>query len=174
MEKETTVIAGDRSEALRFVEEVRILAEGGTIVTRVGPESKAGSWKSTPADLMFIMVLMMTLRKMGTSIGSLTGLILMILMTLAYVAAIFLGFLVVERIRLTSRWSDAMTSFLVRRGAENVAPGLVGKAPDGTLSQTTTYTVEGKKMVAVLTGSRDGSQTTIKVSLAGPGQQEER
>lgn len=57
---------------------------------------------------------------------------------------------------------------------ENVVPGLVGKAPDGTLSQTTTYTVEGRKMVAVLTGARDGSRTTIKVGLASADQQEER
>ena len=98
----------------------------------------------------------------------------MILTLLAFAAADFLICRTVERIRLTDRWSDAMTSFLVRRGAENVVPGLVGKAPDGTLSQTTTYTVEGRKMVAVLTGARDGSQTTIKVGLAGSGQQEER
>lgn len=174
MEKETTVIAGDRSAALRFVEEVRTLDEGGTIVTRVGPESRAGSRSSAPVDVMVIMMMMVALKNMGISIGSLTGLILMILMILVYVAAIFLGFLVVERIRLDSRWSDAMTRFLVRRGAENVVPGLVGKAPDGTLSQTTTYTVEGRKMVAVLTGARDGSPTTIKVGLASADQQGER
>ena len=174
MEKETTVIAGDRSAALRFVEEVRTLDEGGTIVTRVGPESRAGSWRSTPVDLMFIMALLVAFPKMGIGIGSLTWLILMILMAFVYVAVPFLVLLAVERIRLDSRWSDAMTRFLVRRGAENVAPGLVGKAPDGTLSQTTTYTVEGRKMVAVLTGARDGSWTTIKVGLASADQQGER
>lgn len=174
MEKETTVIAGDRSAALRFVEEVRTLTEGGTIVTRVGPESMAGSWRSTSVDLMVIAVMLVTLRMMGITIDSLTGLILMILMAFVYAAVTFLAFRVVERIRLESRWSEAMTSFLVCRGAENVVPGLVGKAPDGTLSQTTTYTVEGRKMVAVLTGARDGSWTTIKVGLAGSDQQEDR
>lgn len=173
MEKETTVIAGDRSEALRFVEEVRILAEGGTIVTRVGPESRVNRALAS-LDFPVAMVVVLIVQVAGLSVSSWTGLVAMILIALVIYAgfAAFYGGL--ERIRLTSRWSDAMTSFLVRRGAENVAPGLVGKAPDGTLSQTTTYTVEGKKMVAVLTGARDGSQTTIKVSLAGPGQQEER
>ena len=173
MEKETTVIAGDRSEALRFVEEVRILAEGGTIVTRVGPESKVNRALAS-LDFPVAMVVVLIVQVAGLSISSWTGLVAMILIALVIYAgfAAFYGGL--ERIRLDSRWSDAMTSFLVRRGAENVVPGLVGKAPDGTLSQTTTYTVDDRKMVAVLTGARDGSSTTIKVGLTGPGQQEER
>lgn len=173
MEKETTVIAGDRSAALRFVEEVRTLDEGGTIVTRVGPESMVGR----VLDSLHCPILLLMMAMIQTSVirlDSWTGLAAMILTLLAFAAADFLICRTVERIRLTDRWSDAMTSFLVRRGAENVVPGLVGKAPDGTLSQTTAYTVEGRKMVAVLTGARDGSQTTIKVGLAGSGQQEER
>lgn len=173
MGKKTTVIAGDRSAALRFVEEVRTLTEGGTIVTRVGPESMVGR----VLDSLHCPILLLMMAMIQTSVirlDSWTGLAAMILTLLAFAAADFLICRTVERIRLTDRWSDAMTSFLVRRGVENVEPGLVGKSPDGTLSQTTTYTVEGRKMVAVLTGAHDGSQTTINVGLASADQQEER
>lgn len=173
MEKEKTVIAGDRSAALRFVEEVRTLTEGGTIVTRVGPESMVGR----VLDSLHCPILLLMMAMIQTSVirlDSWTGLAAMILTLLAFAAADFLICRTVERIRLDSRWSDAMTSFLVRRGAENVVPGLVGKEPDGTLSQTTAYTVEGRKMVAVLTGAPDGSPTTIKVDLASADQQEDR
>lgn len=173
MEKETTVIAGDRSEAMMFVEEVRILGEGGTIVTRVGPESKANSVLAS-LDFPIVVVTVLILQVMGLSLSSWKGFVMMILIGFTICAGFLALYGGLERFRLDSRWSDAMTSFLVRRGAENVVPGLVGKAPDGTLSQTTTYTVEDRKMVAVLTGARDASWTTIKVGLASAGQQEER
>lgn len=172
MEK-TLEIAGDRSAALRFVEEVHTLSEGGTIVTRVGPESKANSALAS-LDFPIVVVAVLILQAIGLSIDSWTGFTVMILIAFAIAAGFLISYRGLERIRLTDRWSDAMTSFLIRRGAENVVPGLVGKAPDGTLSQTTTYTVEGRKMVAVLTGAPDGSPTTIKVGLASADQQEDR
>lgn len=173
MEKKATAIAGDRSAALRHVEEVNTLSEGGTIVTRVGPESKANSALAS-LDFPIVVVVVLILQAIGLSISSWKGFVMMILIAFVICAGFLALYGGLERFRLDSRWSDAMTSFLVRRGAENVVPGLVGKAPDGTLSQTTTYTVEGRKMVAVLTGAPDGSPTTIKVGLASADQQEDR
>lgn len=171
MEK-TLEIAGDRSAALRYVEEVHTLSEGGMIVTRVGPESKANSALAS-LDFPIVVVVVLMLQAIGLSIDSWTGFTVMILIAFAIAAGFLISYRGLERIRLTDRWSDAMTSFLIRRGAEKVRPGLVGKAPDGTLSQTTTYTVEGREMVAVLTGAPDGSRTTIKVGLASADQQED-
>ena len=141
------------------------LSEGGKIVTQVGPESKANSALAS-LDFPIVVVVVLMLQAIGLSIDSWTGFTVMILIAFAIAAGFLISYRGLERIRLDSRWSDAMTNFLVRRGAENVVPGLVGKAPDGTLSQTTTYTVEGQEMVAVLTGAPDGSWTTIKVGLA--------
>lgn len=172
MEK-TLEIAGDRSAALRYVEEVHTLSEGGTIVNRVGPAGIAVEKASIPAFAVTFLMMVTSLLT-GADVHSTRWLLTAITVVIASFAGSFLFFRKVEEVRLPDRWSDTMTGFLVRRGAESVVPGLVGKAPDGTLSQTTTYTVKGRKMVAVLTGTRDGSPTTIKVGLASADQQEER